>query len=339
MAIDHQPASEALHRAVLDCALDCIVTIDGEGLIVEFNPAAERTFGYAEEEVVGKAMVDVIVPEHLRGSHRKGFARYLRGGDPRILDRRVEVEAVRRDGTVFPVELAITRIQLAGPVLLTGHIRDITERKAAEAELKRSRARLVEAADAARRRLERDLHDGAQQRLIALGLDLQVVRSTLARDPAAAGELLEAAIGDLGEAIDELRELARGIHPAILTERGLGPALAALARRSPIPASVEIVADERPPLAVEATAYFVVSEALTNAVKHSGASAVEIAVLRTADVLIAAVADDGVGGADPRSGSGLGGLVDRVAALGGNLVVHSPPEGGTRVEALIPCAS
>jgi PAS domain S-box-containing protein len=339
VTIDQRPAADALHRAVLYSALDCIVTIDGDGCIVEWNPAAERTFGWTYEEVVGKAMVEVIVPESLRGSHREGFARYLRGGEPRILDRRVEVEAVRRDGTIFPVELAITRIVVEGPVLLTGHIRDITERKLAEAELRSSRARIVETADAARRRLERDLHDGAQQRLIALGLDLQVVRSTIAKDPAAAAGLLETAIADLGEAVAELRELARGIHPAILTERGLGPALAALARRSPIPASLEIVADERPPLAVEASAYFVVSEALANAAKYSQATYVEVAVLRSGETLVVAVTDDGVGGADPRSGSGLGGLTDRVAALGGTLIVRSPQGGGTRVEAVIPCGS
>jgi PAS domain S-box-containing protein len=339
MTVEDRPTSEALHRAVLDCALDCIVTIDGEGRIVEFNPAAERTFGWAEDEVVGRPMVDVIVPPHLRGPHREGFARYLRGGEPRILDRRVEVHAIRRDGTVFPVELAITRIELAGPMLLTGHIRDITERKEAEVELRRSRARLVAAADEARRRLERDLHDGAQQRLVALGLDLQVVRSTFDRDPLAAAELLDAAVRDLGEAIDELRELARGIHPAILTERGLGPALAALAGRCPIPTRLEIVADERPPLAVEATAYFVVSEALANAARYSRASAVEVAVLRSDGTLVVAVTDDGVGGADTRSGSGLAGLTDRVSALEGRLVVSSPPGGGTRVEAVIPCGS
>jgi PAS domain S-box-containing protein len=339
MAIDEHPASEALHRAVLDCALDAIVTIDADGRIVEFNPAAEHTFGWTEAEVVGRPMVEVIVPPHLRGSHREGFARYLRGGNPRILDRRVEVEAVRRDGTVFPVELAITRIQLDGPMVLTGHIRDITERKRAEAELRRSRARLVEAADAARRRLERDLHDGAQQRLIALAMDLQVARATLERDPEAAAALLSTAIDDLGAATDELRELARGIHPAILTERGLGPALGALARRSPVPARVEIVADARAPAAAEATAYFVVSEALANAARYSGASAVDVAVLRSDDVLVVAVTDDGVGGADPRTGSGLGGLVDRVAALEGTLTVHSPPGEGTRIEAVIPCGS
>ena len=339
MHLDDRPETVALHRAVLESALDAIVTIDGDGCIVEFNPAAERTFGWAEEEVIGKPMVDVIVPAHLQDPHRAGFARYLGGGEPRILDKRIEVEAVHRDGHVFPVELAITRIVTDGPMLLTGHIRDITDRKKAVEDLRRSRARLVEAADAARRRLERDLHDGAQQRLIALGLDLQVVRSTLARDPGKALELLDTALTDLGAATEELRELARGIHPAILTERGLGPALGALARRSPIPASVEIVADERPPLAAEATAYFVVSEALANAARYSNATVVEVAVLRSDDTLIVAVTDDGEGGANPGQGSGLSGLTDRVAALEGSLIVHSPPGGGTRIEAVIPCGS
>jgi PAS domain S-box-containing protein len=339
MAIGDAPASEALHRAVLDSALDCIVTIDADGCIVEWNPAAERTFGWRKHEVIGRRMSDVIVPPHLLDRHREGFARYLGGGQPRILDRRVEVEAVRRDGTVFPVELTITRIDLPGPAVLTGHIRDITDRKVAEEELRRSRARLVEAADAARRRLERDLHDGAQQRLIALGLDLQVARSTLSHDPEAAAELLEAAIADLGAATDELRELARGIHPAILTERGLGPALGALARRSPIPVRVELVAAERPPAAVEATAYFVVSEALANAARYSQAASVEVAVLRSDGVLVVAVTDDGVGGASPGPGSGLAGLIDRVAALDGTLVVTSPTGVGTKVEAVIPCES
>src|SRR5829696_154324 len=139
MTIGDPPASEALHRAVLDSALDCIVTIDAGGRIVEWNPAAERTFGWRKEEVAGRPMSEVIVPRHLLARHRHGFARYLGGGEPRILDRRVEVEAVRRDGSVFPVELTITRIDLPGPALLTGHIRDITERKEAEEELRRSR--------------------------------------------------------------------------------------------------------------------------------------------------------------------------------------------------------
>ena len=332
-------AAEALHLAVLVSALDAIITVDTEGLILEFNPAAERTFGYRQDEVVGKPLQDVVVPHHLRDAHRNGFARYLGTGEPRVLNRRIEVEAVRRDGTIFPAELAITQIRSEGPPMFTGHIRDITARKAAEEELKRSRARLVEAADAARRRLERDLHDGAQQRLVALGLDLNVIRQTLARDADKADAMLEEAMADLTEAIAELRDLARGIHPAILSERGLGAALNTLARRASVPTEILEAPDERFPAAVEATAYFVAAEALTNATRHSGATRAVVRARREGDDLLLEVVDDGCGGADVSSGSGLRGLADRAVALDGVVIVESPPGGGTRVLAKVPCGS
>ncbi len=182
MALDTTEAvprgrGDALHRAVLDSALDAILTVDHEGRIVEFNPAAERTFGYRAEDVVGHPMAELIVPPDLREAHRSGFAGYLGGRPARLLNRRIEVTAMRAGGETFPAELAITRIGVEGPPLFTGHIRDITDRKLTEEELRRSRLRLVEAADEARRRLERDLHDGAQQRLIALGLDLRLLKA------------------------------------------------------------------------------------------------------------------------------------------------------------------
>ena len=158
--------SEARTKAIVDSALDCVITIDADGHIVEWNPAAERTFGRSSDEVVGLEMAEVIVPPELRTAHRSGLARYLATGVPSMLDRRVETIAMRADGTLFPVELAITRIRVPGPPPFTGHLRDITERKRADDDLRASRARLVEVADEARRRLERDLHDGAQQRLV-----------------------------------------------------------------------------------------------------------------------------------------------------------------------------
>ena len=218
-------AKEARHRAMLDAALDCVVTMDHDGLIVDFNPAAERTFGRRAADVIGLEMADVIIPPDLRARHREGLQRYLDTESPTILDRRLELTAVRADGTVFPVELTITRIDVPGPPTFTGYLRDITDRKAAEAELRAAPARLVEAADAARRRIERDLHDGAQQRLVELSLDLRMLRSRLDEAPDEARELLATAIEDLTAAIGELRELAHGIHPTILTEGGLRPAL------------------------------------------------------------------------------------------------------------------
>src|SRR5262249_22128476 len=153
-----------------------------------------------------------------------------------VLDRRIEITGMRADGTRFPVELTITRIDVPGPPTFTGYIRDITDRVEADAELRASRTRIVEAADGARRRLERDLHDGAQQRLVELALDLREARRLIDEDPSRSSELLDAALGDLGEATKELRDLARGIHPAALAEGGLRPALDALVARSKIPA-------------------------------------------------------------------------------------------------------
>jgi signal transduction histidine kinase len=204
-------------------------------------------------------------------------------------------------------------------------------------ELRKSRARIVEAGYAARRRIERDLHDGAQQRLVALALDLRLARSKLDKDPTTAAELLDASIAELAQATDELRELARGIHPAVLTDRGLGPALEALATRAPLPVELESLPVERLPESVEAAAYFVVAEALTNVAKYAAATHAEVSVERTNGKLVVEVRDDGVGGADPAAGSGLRGLADRVAALDGRLEVSSPGGSGTLVHAEVPC--
>lgn len=202
-------AQEARHRAMLDAALDCVVTMDHEGHIVDFNSAAERTFGYRADDAVGREMAELIIPPELRERHRTGLARYVASGEPVLLDRRVEIRGMRADGTTFPVELTITHIDVPGPPTFVGYLRDITDRKAAEAELRASRARIVAAADDARRRLERELHDGAEQRLVELARDLRTARARLVEEPALAGELLDAALGELKEATRELRELAR----------------------------------------------------------------------------------------------------------------------------------
>jgi signal transduction histidine kinase len=204
-------------------------------------------------------------------------------------------------------------------------------------ELEASRARIVEASDTARRRLERDLHDGAQQRLVALALDLRLARARVESDPTAAAELLDASIRALAEATDELRELARGIHPPLLTERGLGPALDALASRAPLPVEFGEMTSERLPGPVESAAYFVVAEALTNVAKYSEATHAEVSVARDNGSLVVEVRDDGVGGANPDAGTGLRGLADRVGALDGKLEVQSPQGHGTIVRAEVPC--
>jgi PAS domain S-box-containing protein len=330
--------SEARTRAILEAALECIVTMDESGRVVEFNPAAERTFGYAREEVLGRDMADLIVPPRLREPHRRGLQRYLETNDAVVLNRRIEITGMRRDGREFPVELTITRIPLPGRPIFTGYLRDITERKLSEQELRASRARIVQAADEERRRLERDLHDGAQQRLVALSLSLRLVRSRMDTDAGDAAELLDECVAELLGATSELRELARGIHPAILTDRGLDAALKAAAARAPVPVEVTSSVGERLPAQVEAAAYFVVAEALTNVARYAGASRAEVRVERTESAVSVEVSDDGVGGADAGSGSGLRGLADRVATLDGKLAVVSPPGEGTVVKAVIPCA-
>jgi PAS domain S-box-containing protein len=204
-------------------------------------------------------------------------------------------------------------------------------------ELAASRARLVEAGDNARRRLERDLHDGAQQRLVAVALSMRLARAKLDTDAAAATELLDEAGEQLSQGLDQLRELARGIHPALLTDRGLRPALAALASRAPFPVVLE-VASERFAHGVEVAVYYLVSEALTNAAKYAEPSAVAVTVAHADGVLAAEIEDDGRGGADTAGGTGLRGLADRVEALGGSLRIDSPPGGGTRIRAELPLA-
>lgn len=207
-------------------------------------------------------------------------------------------------------------------------------------ELRASRARIVEAADEERRRLERDLHDGAQQRLVSLALNLRLARGKLdSGDPKAARELIDQTAEELGDATTELRELARGLHPAVLSDRGLRPALEALAGRAPVPVDLELDgATDRLPVSVETASYFVVAEALTNMARYSDASLARVSIQRDNGTVEVEVVDDGVGGADATTGSGLRGLADRVAALDGRLEVVSPQGGGTTVRAVIPCA-
>jgi signal transduction histidine kinase len=202
-------------------------------------------------------------------------------------------------------------------------------------ELRRSRLRIVEATDAARRRIERDLHDGAQQQLVALALELRLLKAKVGDDPEV-GRLVDGLSDHLSSALADLRELARGIHPSILTDRGLGPAIASLAERAPVIVTSDVAVDERLPPPVEAAAYFLVAEALTNVAKYAQASEVTIDVRRVNGAVLVDVADDGVGGADVAAGSGLRGLFDRVAAVDGELIIDSPPGAGTRLRARIP---
>ena len=263
-------------------------------------------------------------------------------------------EAIRRMGI---------RSGVAAPIVVEGHLwgmiaivgrgrfpADAEERMAgfteligtaianadSRAQLTASRARIVAAADATRRRFERDLHDGTQQRLVALSLTLRMAQSTV---PAALPELqtqIGEVVDELTAAIEELRELARGIHPPILSEGGLGPALRTLVRRAAIPVELDIWTEIRPADRIEVAAYYLVSEALTNITKHARASCAQVAVEQRDAILHLSIRDDGVGGADPAGGSGLIGLRDRVQALGGSIEVNSRPGEGTAILVELP---
>ncbi|MEU0498867.1 ATP-binding protein [Mycobacterium sp. NPDC006124] len=207
-----------------------------------------------------------------------------------------------------------------------------------KAELRASRARIVAAADQARRRFERDLHDGAQQRIVALGLGLRTIEASVSPEDVTVRNQLDNVINGLADLYTNLQELSRGIHPAILSKGGLGPALRALGRRSVVPASVKVDLDRRFPEPVEVAAYYVVAEAMTNAAKHAKASGISIEVGLVEDALRIEVADDGIGGATAGGGSGIIGLRDRVEAVSGHLEVVSPPGEGTTLTATIPVA-
>jgi PAS domain S-box-containing protein len=497
-------------RSALDAALDCVIGIDDHGRVTYFNPSAERTFGYRASEAVGRELADVVVPPSERDAHRLGLARYMATGEGPILGRRIELRGMRADGSEFPIELTVTRLEPpAGPGFL-GFVRDITDRVRAEAELRSAhrrveliadeqaslrrvatlvarqpspeelfavvakevahvlsvrctavirydaggtatpvgawgeslpfalgapwpleetvaaaviwrtrrpvsvdvadfhgdlaaallrrglrfatgvpiaaedrlwgamvalendhealpadvvsrlesftelvatavanatarsdlvaaQRRVIEAADAARERLTRDIHDGAQQRFVNSLINLQRAQQKWTSDPSRARELLDQGIDEAEAGVETLRELAAGIHPTILTEMGLAPALEALAGRVPIPVSLEIDELELPP-SLRVSTYFFCSEALTNVVKHAAASSASLRVNAADGQLRIEVRDDGIGGAEIGSGgSGLVGLSDRIGALEGSVALDSPPGGtGTTLSACIP---
>ena len=238
------------------------------------------------------------------------------------------------------LEPQLVRLTAAAASMALEHSRLQAEVQAQLELVRASRARIVEAGDAERRRLERDLHDGAQQRLVTLTLALGMARGRAAGADPELEALIESASKEAKEALTELRELARGIHPAVLTETGLAGAIQALAERSPVATTITEVPRERFPAVIEATAYFVVCEALANVAKHAKAGTAQVSIRRLPGRLAVRVSDDGAGGVDgtrPERGSGLAGLADRVASAGGVLRVDSPPGDGTRLEADIPC--
>ena len=246
------------------------------------------------------------------------------------------VAAIIYDGSLREAETHVQAVGAAASMALQNEGLE-AELRAKVDELRRSRERMLRIGLEERRRLERDLHDGAQQRLVSMALNIRLARAKLNEDPLAADQLLASAGEELDSALAELRELARGIHPAVLTDRGLGTALETLAHRAPVPVELAELPEERLPEAVELAAYFVVAEALTNVAKYANASHATVEMTRENGRLVVEVADDGVGGADPENGTGLRGLADRIAVLEGRLEIDSERGKGTTVRAKIPC--
>jgi PAS domain S-box-containing protein len=503
-------AGEAQDRAALDAALDCVICMDDHGRVTYFNESAQRTFGYEAPDAIGRELAEVIVPPSLRDVHRQGLAHFLGTGEARILGRRLELTAMRADGTEFPAELTVTRLRAPNGPGFIGFVRDITERLSAEEELRAARARfevianeqaalrrvatlvagqatseelfaavarevavlfgapwsavlrydslgnvalvgawgdgprlvagdtwpleeavaasviwrtrepamvdaaefdsplatvmlstglrfatgvpivvagqlwgaitvldrtrdalppeiagrlesftelvatavanatarselvaarrrVIEAADAARARVTRDMHDGAQQKFVNSLINLQLAQDKWSSDPARARELLDIGAEEADTGIELLRELAAGLHPTILNDMGLEAALESLAARAPIPVELDAARVTLPP-PLETSVYFFCSEALTNVIKHSGATSSSVRVAVADGWLSIEVRDDGMGGAEIGSGgSGLRGLSDRIGALDGAFVLSSPEGGaGTTLMARIP---
>ncbi len=324
-------SSEERLRATIEASPVAVLEVDLDDRIALWNPAAERMFGWSSEEMVGGPL------RHIPAEERQRLAELMARVRSGEVYTGVEGKRLCKDGSLIDVEISAAPIRDASEAVIS-HLAlfaDISHRKRQEEELRASRARIVKAGDEARRRLERNLHDGAQQRLVALSLSLRLAQSKVGTDPPAAEAVLDSARAELAAALDELRELARGIHPAVLTDRGLAAALEALASRLSIPVEIETPELELPQ-AVEAAAYYVIAEALANVIKYARASVVTVRVSSDESCTRVEVVDDGVGGADPSVGSGLRGLSDRVAALDGTLEVESPPSGGTRIVAEIP---
>ena len=344
--------TDRLLRAIAESVADGLYVVEPHGRILYGNPAALDVLGYDDvSELFGRPSHETIHYLRPEGSpfpvEECPLLEPQRTGQP---VRVWEDWFVRRDRTLVPVSYSSAPIQLDdGPGSVVA-FRDISAKRQLDAlererlamqeraaGLEASRARIAQTADAVERRVERDLHDGAQQQFGAIALRLELIRSLLERDPVAAATELERAQGQLQDALRELRELTRGIRPAVLAERGLRAAIQALALRTPLAVELDLEEVGRLPDGVESTLYFVAAEALANTAKHAPASSAAISLRRQPDGVRLTITDDGEGIVDESRGSGLAGLRDRVEALGGELTVTGGA-GGVSVTAFVPAA-
>jgi PAS domain S-box-containing protein len=339
-----------MFRLICDVVPQPLWVIDHQGLIMYANPAAAAALGYDDPgQLRGKPSHETIHYKRPDGTpYPRDECRMLRPMHTGYKMHGDDDWFVRRDGSMFPTSWWSGPIDVPGGRGAVWAFADVTERLAAEkmlrerdaaeiraAESRAAQRRILDSANAARRQLARDLHDGAQQRLVTLLLGLQMAQADIGGEHAA--PLLDDSIKEAHAAIDELRELAAGIHPSVLTTHGLAAAVKELAARSPMPTAVVGTVPDRLPEDVEASAYFLAAEALTNVVKHAKATRAVVSMKYDGQALILEISDDGIGGASLHAdGSGLMGMADRASALGGQLTVDSPPGGGTRLRATLP---
>jgi PAS domain S-box-containing protein len=328
--------TDTLFRAVAAVA-DALYVVDSGGLIAFLNPAALTILGYTDEhELLGKpshATIHYLRPDgSLFPEEECPLLRPLRSGTTVRIERDW---FVREDGSSVPVAYSSAPVELDDGRGAVVAFRDLSDQLRL-GEVEASRARIAHAAYAARRTIQRDLHDGAQQQFVSVALQLSNARDLIGDQSTEAGRLVGAALADLESAIDELRRLAHGIHPAELSESGLEAALSTLAQRSPVPVNVSMSHAERMAPEIESAAYFIATEATTNAVKHASANHIEISVARAPTGLRVTVTDDGVGGTSLGDTAGLQGLRDRAEAIGGDLTIDSPRGGPTSLIATLP---
>ncbi len=313
------------------------------GLVVELGETAPVDLREALRRALGDPSLELAywVPTSARYVDSNGHPVNLPPPDSdrsaTLVERDGETIAALIHDPVLAENSELVQSVCAAAALTLENARLQAELRTRLAELQASRARLVEATDSERRRIERDLHDGTQQRLVSIAMTLGLAESKLATDRPAVEPVIREAREALAVALDELRELTQGIRPAILVERGLGAALDDLSRRAALPVRLDVAVTDRLPEHVESAAYFVASEALANAAKHAHASEVRVAASMHGDMLVVEVADDGIGGAGTAGGTGLRGLADRVEALGGRLTISSPAGRGTTLRAEFPC--
>jgi PAS domain S-box-containing protein len=343
--------SELRSTAILHAALDCIVSIDSHGVIIEFNPAAEKTFGYTREQAVGNDVSTMIIPPAVRSAHRRGLARYLATGESSLMGRRVQVTAMRSDGAEFPAELTIIPVPLQHQTTFTAYLRDITREKWREQELRRyadelrvASRKLVEVQEAERRALANELHDLIGQKLTALNINLSIVKiESMSATEEQVGPRLEDSLKLVEETIESIRGVMTELRPAVLDDYGLGPALRWYAKqfgnRTHVATKViEHGPGRRLPSTAEEAFFRIAQEALANIAKYAGAEKVTVSLDTTSNATCLTIADDGHGfdpsiRPQPSSDHGWGLMImrERAAAVGADLTIESALGQGTRI--------